>query len=98
MTCPTANNVAWLKCATFDTCKTVTNSGKPNAHGISIGTNYWGVQGWEVTALSGGSGACFVARPSGASNIHHIIFANDVANGCSEGGFDAAANAKIAQA
>ena len=95
---PEANNVAWLKCATFDTCKTVTNSGKPNANGINYWNELLGRQGWEVTALSGGSGACFVARPSGGSNIHHIIFANDVANGCSEGGFDAAANAEIAQA
>ena len=92
VTCPTANNVAWLKCATFDTCKIVTDTGLPFTQGMVIGTSYWGVQGWEVTALSGGSGACYEVRPTGASNIHHIILANDIANGCSQGGFDAAAN------
>lgn len=94
VTCPAGNNVAWLRCATFDTCKVVTTGGAQYTHGIAVNKSYWGVEGWEVTALSGGSGACFLARPAGAANIHHIIFANDVANGCSNGGFVADANAE----
>jgi hypothetical protein len=59
-----------------------------------VDKSYWGVQGWEVTAVSGGTGACFLARPAGASNIHHIIFANDIANGCSNAGFAGNENAE----
>jgi hypothetical protein len=70
-------------CATFDACKISTNSA---SGGMRISANYWGVQGWEATTTSGG-GACFNAVPptSGAA-IHHIIFANDIANGCQQGG------------
>src|SRR5580704_2654003 len=83
VTCAAGNNVAWLKCATFDACKiTVTN-----ANGIAINNNYWGVQGWEVHA-SGTTSACFQMRPPNTStSIHHMIFANDVANGCGSTGF-----------
>src|SRR5258708_25847602 len=72
VTCPGGNNVAWLKCSTFDACK-ISASGQD---GMRISADYWGVQGFEVTA-SGGS--CFTARPPTSSiTIHHIIFANDV--------------------
>jgi hypothetical protein len=85
VTCPTANNVAWLQCATFDGCKI--NSSK---YGMYVDHSYWGVQGWEVTVSAPGTGFCFGAAPSYFTpvNIHHIIFANDVANGCMAGGFD----------
>jgi hypothetical protein len=83
VTCAGGNNVAWLQCATFDACKITVS----NANGIAINNNYWGVQGWEVTA-SGTFAACFQARPPNSStSIHHIIFANDIANGCSSTGF-----------
>jgi hypothetical protein len=49
--------------------------------------SYWGVQGWEVTATVDGN-ACFEAYPPNSSTtVHHIIFANDIANGCYLGGF-----------
>jgi hypothetical protein len=42
-----------------------------------------------VTVASGTNGFCFGAAPSSANwtNIHHIIFANNVANKCQAGGF-----------
>src|SRR6202049_1571198 len=40
--CAGGNNVAWLKCATFDTCK-VTASGSFVA--MAVTQSYWGVQG-----------------------------------------------------
>ena len=78
VTCPAENNVAWLKCATFDGCKV------SGAGGIIVNANYWGVQGWEVTTDTSGE-ACFAAANS--AQIHHIIFANDIANGCQSSGF-----------
>ena len=86
VSCPGGNNVAWLKCATFDSCKITASSGQP---GFYVDQSYWGVQGWEVTALDSTSNWCFGAAPSYAApgDIHHIIFANDVANGCQQGGF-----------
>ncbi len=81
--CPSANNVAWLKCSTFDACKIWSTN-----EGINVDHSFWGVQGWEVT-VSSGNGFCFGAAPSSANwvNIHHIIFANNVANKCMAGGF-----------
>jgi hypothetical protein len=80
-----SGNVAWLKCTTFDACKITTSS---NATAITVSASNWGVQGWEVTATSGAVAGCFQARPPTTStSIHHIIFANDVANQCENGGF-----------
>jgi hypothetical protein len=81
VTCPGGNNVTWLKCATFDSCK-ISASG---TDGMRVSASFWGVQGFEVTA---NGGSCFTARPSSSPTIHHIIFANDVANGCSNNGFN----------
>ncbi len=84
--CPAANNVAWLTCAKFDACKISTNANQ----GMWVDKSYWGVQGWEVTtSASDNYGSCFTASPkySAPVEIHHIIFANDIANGCSQGGF-----------
>ena len=92
VTCPAGNNVAWLKCAAFDACK-ITASGSW-VSGIAIGQSYWGVQGWEVTAISD-TNACFAAYPSNGAQIHHIIFANDVANGCYHSGFTLGNNANV---
>ena len=85
--CPAGNNVAWLKCATFDTCKI----NAANNQGMWVDANYWGVQGWEVTANPNNTyGTCFMAAPrwTDKKTVHHIIFANNVANGCSQGGFE----------
>ena len=51
--------------------------------------SYWGVQGWEVTVAAPGTGFCFGAAPEYANpkEVHHILFANNVANGCQMGGF-----------
>ena len=85
VSCSAGNNVAWLKCATFDACKISSTS----TSGIHVDKSYWGVQGWEVTTSSNNNASCFQAEPSSAATIHHIIFANNVANGCMNGGFTA---------
>jgi hypothetical protein len=85
VTCTGGNNVAWLTCATFDACK-ISGGG---SGGIWVQTNYWGVQGWEITNASptAATSSCFRASPTSAATIHHIIFANDIANGCGANGF-----------
>ena len=84
VSCPSGNNVAWLQCATFDTCKI-----SSTVEGIYVDRSFWGVQGWEVTVADGSNGFCFGAAPTwpSGSSIHHIIFANNIANGCEAGGF-----------
>ncbi len=82
VTCAAKNNVAWVKCATFDGCKINSTAGQS---GIQIGKSYWGVQGFEVTTSGGNNyAACFTAYST--TPIHHIIFANNVANGCEASG------------
>src|ERR1700722_18607561 len=83
VTCAGGNNVAWLICGTFDGCKISTT----NQDAMWVDKDFWGVQGWETTVPSGTNGACFRATPSGAYILHHVIFANDIANGCQGGGF-----------
>jgi hypothetical protein len=86
VTCPAGNSVAWLKCATFDTCKISSNF----LAGVWVDQSYWGVQGWEVTTTADDTqGTCFLAEPAYVApvEIHHIIFANDIANGCGYTGF-----------
>lgn len=87
--CPAGNNVAWLTCETFDTCKIYATTNQ----GMWVDQSYWGVQGWEISTSAGDQyGTCFVAQPNWNNpvEIHHIIFANDVANGCSQSGFASA--------
>ena len=80
VTCPAGNNVAWLKCATFDGCKISGLTSLQN--GMTVSASYWGVQGWEVDGTSV-AGYCFLAiPPSSTATIHHIIFANNIAIGC----------------
>lgn len=83
VSCPSANNVAWLQCATFDGCKI-----SSTRYGIYVDQSFWGVSGWEVSVLAPGTGFCFGAAPEYASpaQVHHVIFANNVANGCQMGG------------
>lgn len=85
VTCTAGNNVAWLTCATFDACKITAGS----SNGMLVSANYWGVQGWEVDGTAS-SGICFDSFPNTTANIHHIIFANDIANGCGRSGFQSA--------
>ena len=83
-----AANVAWLKCATFDGCKLTST----NQNAMWVTASYWGVQGWEVTA-TGGQAICFASYPpTSTANLHHIIFANDIANGCYGAGFEPVPN------
>jgi hypothetical protein len=87
VTCSSADNVAWLQCATFDSCK-IHGTTTP---GMWVDRSFWGVQGWEVTTSATDIyGSCFVAQPNydAPTEIHHIIFANDIANGCAQGGFN----------
>src|SRR5579862_9774073 len=84
--CPSGDNVAWLMCETFDACRINATANQ----GMWVDQSYWGVQGWEITtSASNLYGTCFIARPNwvAPAEIHHIIFANDVANGCSQSGF-----------
>jgi hypothetical protein len=82
VTCAGGNNVAWLICASFDSCKINTNGNDA----MRVNASYWGIQGWEATNTSG---ACFTASPANSSvTIHHIIFANNIANGCKNNGFN----------
>ena len=79
-----AADVAWLKCATFDACKLAAT----NQNGMWVSASYWGVQGWEVSAI-GEQASCFASYPpTSTANLHHIIFANDIANGCYGAGFE----------
>jgi hypothetical protein len=82
--CPGSGGVAWLKCATFDGCK-ITSGGT----GMWVNQSHWGIQGWEITTTGGFFSPCFYASPSDAQSltIHHIVFANDIANGCYGSGF-----------
>jgi hypothetical protein len=55
-----------------------------------LNQSYWGVQGWEVNENGADTwGGCFNVWGPASVEIHHIIFANDIANGCSQGGFAA---------
>lgn len=86
VTCAGANNVAWLKCATAFTCNITVSVAGHDALGIS--KSFWGVQGWVVTVSTASTNQCFQAFPPDSSTeIHHIIFANNVANGCGDGAF-----------
>ena len=86
VTCPAGNNVAWLQCATFNTCKIASI----NLDGMWVDQSYWGVQGWEITTNTNIYAACFHAGPgaSAPATISHVIFANNVANGCMGGGYE----------
>ncbi|RYZ86899.1 MAG: hypothetical protein EOP06_13640, partial [Proteobacteria bacterium] len=79
--CVGNNSVAWLKCESFAGCKIAASN---QLSGILISESYWGIQGFEV---SNSQGACFAASPINANvGIHHIIFANNIASGCLDGG------------
>ncbi len=89
VSCASRDMVAWLKCAVFDGCK-VQNYG---GFGISVTQSYWGVQGFEVSVALPNQNGCFSAGPlSSTTSVHHIIFANNVANGCSLGGIGSSNN------
>jgi hypothetical protein len=92
VTCAGGNNVAWLKCVTFDACKI--SISVPPYHGMTIDASYWGVQGWEVTTTGSDTyGDCFdIYPPNTSTNLHHIIYANNIANVCQADGFGSADN------
>jgi hypothetical protein len=84
--CPTGIGVAWLICESFDACRINATANQ----GMWVDQSYWGVQGWEITtSASNLYGTCFIAQPNwvAPAEIHHIVFADDVANGCSQSGF-----------
>jgi len=87
VTCAAGNNVSWLKCVTFDACKMRITS----TDGFHVDNNYWGVQGFEVDGSTSSARACFMAFPDNG-NIHHIIFANNIANGCGLNGYSLSVN------
>jgi hypothetical protein len=75
----------------FDACKIRDNNNYTLAT-IWVDKSYWGVAGWEVTNGASQYAACFGAfpNPTDRAQIHHIIFANNVANGCGLAGFGSA--------
>jgi hypothetical protein len=77
VTCAAGNNVAWLECATPFACAITTSS----TYAMDLTRGYWGVQGW-VLSVTGGGAACVEINPNSNGEIHHIIFANNVMNGC----------------
>ncbi|MGC1362493.1 MAG: hypothetical protein WA419_14530 [Silvibacterium sp.] len=86
----TGHCVAELHCTTFDTCVVNTSeNGKTGAFWVD--QSHWMVDGWEVQGSVANSNivSCFVASPNTTTpaNIQDIIFANDIANGCQNGGF-----------
>lgn len=90
VTCGTGNsaNVVWLKCEVAFACAvTATN----NNGAFWVDQPFWGVQGWVATNLINSSyaGACYEVAPNigSPSEVHHVIFANDVAIGCETAGF-----------
>lgn len=86
VTCAGGNNVAWLICAVFDSCKVTSSSANS---GFFLDKSYWGISGWEITSTVDGA-FCFEAFPlTMAQGTHHVIFANNVANGCFLAGFGA---------
>jgi hypothetical protein len=90
--CPAGNNVAWLKCQVFDACKITISTTGHNA--MTPTQSYWGIQGWEVTVTSFGGNQCFEAYPPDFTHtVHHIVFANNIANGCGDGAFTTGASA-----
>ncbi len=86
--CPSGNNVAWLQCVTFDGCKVQVAVNSSDTAGMIVTNSYWGIQGWEVDDFAQGDNAlsCFGTYP-GAANVHHVIFANNIANTCPLAGF-----------
>jgi len=82
-TCTSTGDLCWLKCATFDTCTVATTNGTA---GFQLGKSYWGVQGFEVTTGGGNNyAACFMTYAASVP-LSHIVFANNIANGCEAAG------------
>jgi hypothetical protein len=86
----TGHCVAELHCTTFDTC--IVNTSQNGTTGAFwVDQSHWMIDGWEVQGSVANSNivSCFVATPNTATpaNIQDIIFANDIANGCQNGGF-----------
>jgi hypothetical protein len=84
VSCPAANNVAWLKCASIGfTC--VINGG---GLGMQMNQSWWGVQGWLIENVS----TCININPSGSPGAyvttHHVIVANSICVNASGNGFN----------
>jgi len=78
VSCPSSNNVVWVKCDTAFTC---TETGQ---HAFLIQNSFWGVQGFLVTNANGNP--CYSSKPAGSATIGYVVFANNIANGCWQGG------------
>lgn len=84
VTCPAGNNVAWVRCASFDACKITSTTG------IQIASSYWGIQGFEFTTTGSSSNSCIFIGGTGTGILHHIVIANNVLNVCPGTGLQAA--------
>jgi hypothetical protein len=88
----TGHCVAELHCTTFDTC--IVNTSQNGTTGAFwVDQSHWMVDGWEVQGSVANSNivSCFLVTPNTLTpvNIRDVIFANDIANGCQNGGFTA---------
>ena len=55
---------------------------------MGISQSYWGIQGWVISVSTFSTNQCFNAfPPNNTTQIHHVIFANNIANGCGDGAF-----------
>ena len=83
-------NVATVICATAFACNVTATS----APGVGVTASFWRVSGFTAT-VTGGQAICFEAYPYGGSQIHHIVFDNDIANGCYGAGFQPVPNGSV---
>jgi hypothetical protein len=81
--CTSTGDLCWLKCATFDACYFPLSGTQT---GPVVNNSYWGIQGFECDGSATTTNQCFYIYPNNAVEIHHIVFANDIANGSGEGG------------
>ena len=84
VTCAAGNNVAWLACATPFACSITSSTG----YDIDMQYGYWGVEGWVISE-TGTVYPCVELNPNSNGEMHHVIFANNVFNGCGRDGIAA---------
>ena len=82
VTCAAGNNVAWLACATPFAC-TITST---TTWDMDLQYGYWGVQGWVLSNNTGSFQGCVELNPNSNGEMHHVIFANNILNGCTSDG------------
>jgi hypothetical protein len=84
VSCPGANNVAWLKCNSIGFACVINGGGL----GMQMNQSWWGVQGWLIENVS----TCININASGATGslvtTHHVLIANNICSNASGNGFN----------